>query len=58
MDGSRSSSQLVEAGLAVIAEGTVEVEVDDERVTDVELLRELVETKIRRLVNRALVLAD
>lgn len=58
MDGSRSSSQLVEAGLAVIAEGTVEVEVDDERVTDVELLRELVETKIRRLVNRAVVLAD
>ncbi|MGA1650003.1 MAG: methyltransferase regulatory domain-containing protein, partial [Ilumatobacteraceae bacterium] len=58
MDGSRSVSDVVASGLVALTDGTVEVEVDGETVTDPELLRELVETKIQRLVNRGLVLAD
>jgi SAM-dependent methyltransferase/methyltransferase-like protein len=58
MDGSRSVVDVVDIGLAALSDGTVEVEVDGETVTDADLLRELVETKIQRLVNRGLVLAD
>lgn len=56
MDGSRDVSEIVEAGLIALTDGTVEVVVDDETVTDAELLRDLVETKMQRLVNRGLVL--
>lgn len=56
MDGSRTVSGVVEAGLVALTDGTVEVEVDGEIVTDTDLLRELVETKMQRLVNRGLVL--
>ena len=56
MDGSRSVDEVVDAGLVALTDGTVEVEVDGEPVTDDDLLRELVETKIQRLVNRGLVL--
>ena len=58
MDGSQPVEHVVQAGLRALTDGTVEVEVDGEPVTDVELLRDLVETKIGRLVNRGLVIAD
>ena len=58
MDGSQSVENVVQAGLIALTDGTVEVEVDGEPVTDGELLRDLVETKIGRLVNRGLVIAD
>jgi methyltransferase-like protein len=58
MDGSRSVDEVVASGLVALTDGTVEVEVDGETVTDTDLLRELVETKIQRLVNRGLVLHD
>ncbi len=56
MDGSRDAPAVVEAGLAALSDGTVDVEVDGRIVTDLDLLRDLVETKIQRLVNRGLVL--
>ncbi|MDA0371638.1 MAG: methyltransferase domain-containing protein [Actinomycetota bacterium] len=58
LDGSRTIDEIVEAGLNALTDGTVEVEVDGQPMTDVELLRDLVATKVGRLVNRGLVMAD
>ena len=58
MDGSQTVENVVQAGLRALTDGTVEVEVDGEPVTDIELLRDLVETKIGRLINRGLVIAE
>lgn len=56
LDGESTVDELVAIGTACTADGQVRVEVDDEPVTEPELLADLVRTKLDRLVRRGLVL--
>lgn len=58
MDGRHDIEELVSVGLTAIEDGTLEIEIDDVAVVEVETLAEYIRNRLDRLVTAGLVLDD